>query len=99
MAFPKISKDFLTPLTRSAYTTRMNELGERIRRLREAAKLTQVELATRAGVSLRNVQNWEQGHRTPRVERLLPLAHALGVTVDALLTPAILPPAKRKPSA
>ncbi|MFO0840857.1 MAG: helix-turn-helix transcriptional regulator [Gemmataceae bacterium] len=59
--------------------------GETLRRLRLAGKLSQAELAKRSGLSARNVQNWEQGHRVPRAPSLLALARALGVTVDTLL--------------
>jgi transcriptional regulator with XRE-family HTH domain len=60
--------------------------GTQLRRLREKAGLSQRGLAERAGVSLRSVQNWEQGHRAPRARPLLALARALGVSVEALLT-------------
>jgi putative transcriptional regulator len=36
------------------------------RRIRAATKLTQAEFATRIGVPLETVRNWEQGKRSPR---------------------------------
>jgi transcriptional regulator with XRE-family HTH domain len=59
--------------------------GERLKRAREWAGLSQAELARRAGLSVRNVQNWEQGHREPMASHLPALAAALGVGVEALL--------------
>src|SRR5262245_55236723 len=57
-----------------------------LRRLREAAGLSQAGLAERAGTSIDSIQNWEQGRTRPRIEALGKLARALGATVDALLT-------------
>ncbi len=37
-----------------------------IRRLRKSVKVSQSAFAGMIGVSLATVQNWEQGHRTPR---------------------------------
>lgn len=59
--------------------------AELIQKLREQAGLSQSELAKRAGVPVRSVQNWEQGHRQPRPLALLPLAEALGVPVEKLI--------------
>jgi transcriptional regulator with XRE-family HTH domain len=59
--------------------------GEMIQKLREQAGLSQSELALKAGVPVRSVQNWEQGHRQPRPMALLPLANALGVSVESLI--------------
>ena len=59
--------------------------GETIKRLREGARMSRSVLAERSGLSLRNVQNWEQDTRFPRRAALVALARALNVTVDALL--------------
>jgi transcriptional regulator with XRE-family HTH domain len=45
---------------------RVNPFGERIRLAREAASITQVELAAQLGVSPRTVQNWETSDRMPQ---------------------------------
>jgi transcriptional regulator with XRE-family HTH domain len=51
------------------------------------ARLTQQALADRVGVSNeRLVSNWERGFCHPRIDRLAPLAQALGVSCDVLLT-------------
>src|SRR5262245_42019720 len=59
--------------------------GEELQRLREAAGLSQAELAGRAGLSLRSVQNWEQGHRKPKADALLALSGPLQVPVETLV--------------
>lgn len=66
--------------------------GETLQELRLAAKLSQAGLADKAGLSTRSIQNWEQGHRRPRVEVLMALAKALDVGVEKLLTDAGPPP-------
>lgn len=58
---------------------------ENLRRLREAAGLTQTEMAKLAGVPFRSYQNWEIGTREPRIDALSSLAKACGVPVDELL--------------
>jgi transcriptional regulator with XRE-family HTH domain len=61
--------------------------GARLRELREAARLTQKELAAQSGVPQANIARWEQGTRTPLVVAIPPLAEALGVPVAALFEP------------
>jgi transcriptional regulator with XRE-family HTH domain len=61
-------------------------IGERVRRLREAAGLTQKQLAERAGVPLPTLRQVEQMvTKAPRPETLLGLARALGVKVGELM--------------
>ena len=55
-----------------------------LRALREAARLTQAELAARAGVSRQLVGAVENGRHLPRIDAALALARALGVDVEAL---------------
>jgi transcriptional regulator with XRE-family HTH domain len=64
----------------------VSTIGENLRRFREAAGLSQAQLAERAGLSVRSIQNWEQGQRTPRAALLLPLAQALDVGLAQLLS-------------
>lgn len=56
-----------------------------LRKLREAAGLTQRELGNRIGVSGQAVAQWETGVKRPSVENLLKLADILECTVDAIL--------------
>jgi transcriptional regulator with XRE-family HTH domain len=69
-----------------------------LKRARERAGLTQQALAERTGLPLRSIQNWEQGHRVPRVGVLLTLARALRANVEQLLlamAEAAQPPKKK----
>lgn len=59
-------------------------MASRLKRLREAAGLTQADLAREADVSLRAVQHWEYGKRTFSFETALILADALGCTLYEL---------------
>lgn len=59
---------------------------ENLRRVREAAGLTQGQAAGKAGVPFRSYQNWELGVREPRLEALAALAAAFGVSADELIT-------------
>lgn len=58
----------------------------RLRTLREAAGLTQRELAQRAGVSRQLVGTVETGRHVPRVDAALALAHALDADVSWLFS-------------
>jgi transcriptional regulator with XRE-family HTH domain len=71
--------------------------GAMLKEARERAGLSQVALAERTGLSLRSIQNWEQGHRTPRVSVVVTLARAVGVSAERLLLAlAGLAPAPKK---
>jgi transcriptional regulator with XRE-family HTH domain len=70
-------------------------IGQRIKHFREAAGLTQQQLAVKAGLSSSNLAQIEQGQKTdPRVSTILALADAMAVDVGELLG---RPPAGRKP--
>lgn len=58
---------------------------DELKRLREAAGLSQVQLALRLGVSQGTVANWERGFRVPQTGSLIKIASILGCGVDALL--------------
>ena len=57
-------------------------LGERVREAREAALLRQDELAFAAGVSTRLVHQVEAGKPTTRLDGLLKILQALGLTLE-----------------
>jgi transcriptional regulator with XRE-family HTH domain len=59
----------------------------RLRELREAAGLTQGQLAERAGVKRDAVARWEAGKREPGWSNVLGLAEALGVDCTAFTQP------------
>ncbi|NJS40206.1 MAG: helix-turn-helix transcriptional regulator [Rhodobacteraceae bacterium] len=60
--------------------------GDRLAGAREAAGLTQEDLAQRLGVRLTTVQNWEEDLAEPRGNRLQMLAGMLNVSLSWLLT-------------
>ncbi len=60
--------------------------GELIQVRRSRLGLSQEQLAELVGVSRQAVSKWEVGDALPDTDRLLPLARALGVTVDQLLS-------------
>jgi transcriptional regulator with XRE-family HTH domain len=59
-------------------------MGERLKRLRQAAGLTQAQLADRVGLSLGAVRNWEQDRRVPLFDAAIRAAQAMGVSLDVL---------------
>ena len=60
-------------------------LGEMIRQRREAAGLSQQELAERLFVSRQTVSRWESGSRTPDLMTAKSIARLLGMTLDELV--------------
>ena len=60
--------------------------GAAIRRLREARKMKQEELADRIFVSPKTVSKWETGQGLPDITLLEPLAKALGISVIELFS-------------
>lgn len=59
--------------------------GRHLTELREAAGLTQHQLAERLGLPQSNIAFWERSDKPPRGEVLPQLARTLSVSVDALL--------------
>ena len=60
-------------------------LSIRIKELRTAHGLTQVELATKLSVSKQAVSNWENNNIQPSIDMLIKIADYFGVTTDYLL--------------
>jgi transcriptional regulator with XRE-family HTH domain len=72
--------------------------GARLKTLREAAGLSQADLAGRAGMHRFGVAKIEQGLREPGWLTVLALARALGVSVAAFeAAPDVLPPKPQAP--
>src|SRR4051812_39214483 len=61
----------------------MNDFGPKLRELREAANLTQPQLAERAGLKKAGIANLEQGRREPAWATVQALCKALGVSCEA----------------
>ena len=60
-------------------------LSERIRQLRLARSLSQVELANCLNVSKQSVSNWENDNIQPSIDMLVKIADFFGVSTDYLL--------------
>lgn len=60
-------------------------LDKRIKQLREANGMTQVDLANELFVSKQSVSNWENDNILPSIEVLIRIADRFGVTTDYLL--------------
>lgn len=60
-------------------------IGERIRTIRKAKGLTQKDLAVLSGTSEITVRQYETGKRQPRIEQLILIADALGVSSGELI--------------
>lgn len=71
--------------------------GAHLTALREAAGLTQQQLAGKLGVHHSNIAFWERAGKPPRGDVLPKLAAALGVTLEVLLD--VRRPRLRKPVA
>ena len=56
-----------------------------LKELREKAGLSMRELGRQVGEDHSNIRYWEQTGKIPRSDVLIPLAKALGISVDELL--------------
>jgi transcriptional regulator with XRE-family HTH domain len=72
-------------------------LGQRLVELRQAAGLTQMQLAQKLAVHHSNIAFWELSGTPPRGQVLPVMAQALNVSVDELL--GVTPPKPRKQAA
>ncbi len=61
------------------------KMGKRIRELRSAAKLSQIELANLVGVVQHSISQYESGTVKPSLEVLVKLAVTLETSSDYLL--------------
>jgi transcriptional regulator with XRE-family HTH domain len=73
------------------------DLGRRVRDLRNARHLSQVELAARAGVARNTLNRIENGHLMPTAPIIEHLAEALDVVPGALFEEPVLPLAEPQP--
>lgn len=67
----------------------------KVRKIRQAKKLTQEALAEKSGVSVRTVQRMEAGSVTPSQESLEAVAEVLGVSTDELSMISEMPEAMK----
>lgn len=60
-------------------------LSERIRNLRLANSMSQVELADKLNVTKQSVSNWENDNIQPSIDMLIKIANIFSVSTDYLL--------------
>lgn len=60
-------------------------LGDRIKALRKARKLSQIELAQKLNISKQSVSNWENNNILPSIEMLKKIAVFFSCSTDYLL--------------
>jgi transcriptional regulator with XRE-family HTH domain len=61
----------------------------RLRKLREERNLSQEEMGEAAGISREGYRNIETGRSVPRINTLMRIALALGLTVEDLIPPQV----------
>ena len=61
------------------------EIGGKIRQQRRLLGIKQEELSKLVGVSLKTIQRWETGERSPRLDEITKLAEALKVASSYLM--------------
>lgn len=60
----------------------MNEIGQKLRQLRRAKKITQQDVADRVGITRATISNYEVGRRTPHLRDLQKIAKTYGVGLE-----------------
>jgi len=61
------------------------EFSERLKKLRKDAGLTQVDVASKLGISQQAYASWERGVKKPTQDNLVKIAQVLNVSVDYLV--------------
>lgn len=61
------------------------EFSERLKKLRKDTGLTQVDVASKLGISQQAYASWERGIKKPTQENLVRLAQILNVSVDYIV--------------
>jgi transcriptional regulator with XRE-family HTH domain len=62
----------------------MNELGQRLRDLRESTKLSQTDLAKKINTRQSRISRFESGEEVPELETLIKFANFFNVSLDYL---------------
>lgn len=60
-------------------------VGEKIKNIRVAHKMTQEQLSEASGISLTSLRKYETGERNPKPDQLLKLSEALGISINVFL--------------
>jgi transcriptional regulator with XRE-family HTH domain len=70
----------------SDYSDETSTFGDRLLLAREAIGLTQAQLATRIGVKVQTLRNWEEDRSEPRANKFQILAGMLNVSMGWLMS-------------
>ena len=62
--------------------TDTKKLGEYIKKIRKAQKLTQTDLAIAANVGVRFLVDLENGKKTAQIGKVINVCNALGIVID-----------------
>ncbi len=62
-----------------------DEIGYKLKQLRNSKNLTQLDLAHKLGVTYQAISNWENGKNTPDLQTLIKISEVFQVSVDELL--------------
>lgn len=60
----------------------MNDIGERLRRVRMTSRLTQRQAAQKIGYSVASIRSWENGDTSPTAEALKKLIDLYNCSAD-----------------
>jgi transcriptional regulator with XRE-family HTH domain len=72
-------------------------VGRRMAHLREAAGLTQADVAEKIGTTIPNLQRIEYGTQNATIETMAKIANSIGVRVAAFFEPLSAPKRRRAP--
>lgn len=64
---------------------RRRQVGEQIRRVREAHNLSQPDVCGRSGIDVATYSRIERGHSSPLLDTLIRIADAMGVDLAELV--------------
>lgn len=64
---------------------RRRQVGEQIRRVREARNLSQPDVCGRSGIDVATYSRIERGHSSPLLDTLIRIADAIGVDLVELV--------------
>jgi len=68
------------------------DFGPRLQTLREQCGHTQTDLAVKIDVSIATISRWERGQSEPRIEQIIGISDALGLSIDQLLGGGVAAP-------
>lgn len=61
------------------------KIGENIKRIMELQNMSQKELAEKSGLTEASISKYINDERTPRIDAIVSISHALGVDVKTLI--------------